>query len=123
MREMVFRERQERVAHMEAIGKMVAKVFNMDPDKLFGHVVSDYAQEVFQEAYDADLLRQKVSALREAQRRIAKRKSEDMRQLDRLERLGMFYDKEFGPDLQPVPKKTKAPQAPKIPKVPKKPSR
>jgi len=112
MREMVFRERQERVAHLDAIGKMVAKVFNMDSDKLFGHVVSEYAQEVFQETYDADLLRRKVNALRTAQRRVARRKSEDLRQLDRLERMGMFYDKTLGPDLQPVPEKTKAPKVP-----------
>jgi len=122
MREMVFRERQERVAHLEAIGKMVAKVFNMDSDKLFGHVVSEYAQEVFQETYDADLLRRKVNALRAAQKRISRRKSEDLRQLDRLERMGMFYDQTLGPDLQPLPPKTKAPKVPVKPST-RKPSR
>jgi len=108
MREMVFRERQERVAHLDAVGKMVAKVFNMDSDKLFGGVVSDYAREVFQETYDAGLLRRKVIALRKAQTLIATKRKEDLRQIDRLERMGKYYDQEFGADLQPLPQKTTA---------------
>lgn len=100
----MYRERQEKVAHVEVIAKIVARVFNVDADKAFGHIVSDYASQVFQEMYDLDLLRTKVNALREAQRRIQKQRSEAHRMLNRLERMGEYYDRELGPDLLPVKK-------------------
>lgn len=103
-REMVFRERQEKVAHVSAFARMVARVFNVDADKAFSGIISDYASEVFQETYDADLLREKIAAIRSAQQRIRSRRLHDLKMLDRLERMGEFYDKEFGPDLLPVVK-------------------
>lgn len=94
MREMVFRERQERVAHMDAIGKMVARVYNVDPEKAFGHVVSEYASEVFQETYDADLLKRRVTIRRRAQARVREKRQRDVDLLKRLDRMGDFYDQE-----------------------------
>jgi hypothetical protein len=92
MREMVFRERQERVAHMDAIGKMIARVFSVDPDKAFGAIVGEYAAEVFQETYDADLLRKRVAARRAAQARVRARKQLDLNLIKRLEKMGEYYD-------------------------------
>lgn len=97
LREQVFRERQEKVAHMEAISKMVAQVFNMDARRVFGHVVRDYEREVYQESYDATLIKQKLDELRRAQERIRLRKREDVRMLDRLDKMGEYYDKVMGP--------------------------
>jgi hypothetical protein len=92
MREMVFRERQERVAHLEAISKMIARVFNTDADRAFGGIVAEYASEVFQETYDADLLRKKVSIRRQAQARVRAKKQRDQDLIKRLERMGDYYD-------------------------------
>lgn len=69
----------------------------MDATRLFGHIVRDYAREVFQESYDAELLQQKLAAIRVAQERIRTKKREDARFLSRLERMGEFYDKKAGP--------------------------
>lgn len=91
-REMVFRERQERVAHVEAIGKMVARVFGADADKMFGDVIGEYASEVFQETYDADLLRRKIERRRAAQARVRAKLRKDQDMIRRLERMGEFYD-------------------------------
>lgn len=93
MREMVFRERQERVSHMEAISKMIARVFSVDADKAFGSIVAEYASEVFQETYDADLLRRKVEIRRQAQARIRSKKQRDLDLIQRLERMGEYADK------------------------------
>jgi len=101
MREMVFRERQEKVAHVQAIAKIVAQVFGLDAERVFGGVVSDYASEVFQETYDPDLLRRKLAAIRVAQTRVRQRKQHDLNQLTRLDKLGDFYDREFGQDIRP----------------------
>lgn len=106
MREAVFRERQEKVAHLDAVSKMIAAVFNMDPRKMFGGIMADYAQEVFQETYDADLLRLKIEALRRAQNRLKSERQHAHKMLTRLERMGQFYDLELGPDLKPLPKAT-----------------
>jgi hypothetical protein len=103
-REMVFRERQEKVAHVSALGRMVARVFNVDAEKAFGAIISDYASEVFQETYDADLLREKIAAIRSAQERVRNRRLHDLKMISRLDRMGEFYDKEYGPDLLPVVK-------------------
>lgn len=115
MRETVFRERQEKVAHLDAVSKMIARVFGLDSYKVFGGIVADYAQEVFQETYDADLLRLKVDALRAAQGRIKSERKTAHRMLDRLERMGEFYDREFGPDLKPLAKKP-PPSTPRVKK-------
>jgi hypothetical protein len=88
MREMVFRERQERVSNLEAIGKMVARVFSVDADKAFGGIIAEYASEVFQETYDADLLRRKVEMRREVQSRIRAKKQRDLDLIKRLEKMG-----------------------------------
>ena len=101
MREMVFRERQEKVAQVQAIARIVAQVFGLDAERVFGGVVSDYASEVFQETYDPDLLRRKLAAIRVAQARVRRRKQHDLSPLTRLERMGDFYDREFGRDLGP----------------------
>lgn len=102
MREMVFRERQEKVAHLTAITRIVGQLFNLDSESVFSRVLRDYASEVFQETYDADLLRRKIEAIRRVQTRIRGERSESMRQLNRLERMGEFYDREYGPDLLPA---------------------
>jgi hypothetical protein len=93
MREMVFRERTEKVAFIDAVGKMVARVFNVDADKAFSGIIAEYASEVFQESYDADLLRRKIAARRVAWARVrAKRRAnEDL--IKRLDRMGEYYDK------------------------------
>jgi hypothetical protein len=105
MREMIFRERQEKVAHMDAMAKMVARVFGVDASKMFGDVVSDYASEVFQESYDADLLREKIAAIRAAQERIIARRKHDEGMIERLERMGEFYDRNLQKDVVKPPVK------------------
>ena len=100
MREMVFRERQERVAHVDAIGKMIARVFNTDADKAFGAIISEYASEVFQETYDADLLRRKVALRREAQARVRNKRRRDEELIKRLDRMGDFYDRQKPKDAK-----------------------
>lgn len=93
LREQVFRERREKVAHLEAITKIVAQVFGLDAPRVFGGTVRDYAREVFQETYDADLLRRKIESLRKAQDQIKAKKRDDNRMLDRLNKMGEFYEK------------------------------
>jgi hypothetical protein len=100
MREMVFRERQERVAHLDAVGKMIARVFNVDADKAFSGIVSEYASEVFQETYDADLLRRKVELRRQAQLRIRAKRRRDEELIERLNRMGEFYDRQKPKDAK-----------------------
>ena len=94
MREMVFRERQERVAHLEAVAKMIARVYNVDNAKAFGAIIAEYAGEVFQETYDADLLKKKIALRRAAQARIRAKRQRDLDLLKRLDRMGEFYDKQ-----------------------------
>lgn len=107
MREMVFRERQERVAHVDAIAKMIARVFNVDADKAFGGIVAEFASEVFQEAYDPDLLRRRIAIRRGAQARIRAKRQQDEALLQRLDRMGEFYDQEAA--KKPDPRPTKRP--------------
>jgi hypothetical protein len=95
MREMVFRERQEMVARVDVIGKMIARVFGVDADKVFGHIVAEYASEVFQESYDADLLRRKVAERRVAQARIRETRKHDEDMIKRLERMGEWADQQI----------------------------
>lgn len=78
---------------MTAWTKIIARMFGYDHDRLFGGIVNEFAQEVFQETYDADLLRRKVEALRREQERIRSRRRHDLRMIDRLERMGQYYDK------------------------------
>jgi hypothetical protein len=121
MREMVFRERQERVAHMDAVAKMLARLFNVDADKMFGHVMSEYAFEVFQEAYDADLLRKRADAKRKAQQRVrAKRQQEEdlMKKLDNMEKAGREFDTEAARVAPAVTKKALRKPLPAGPKKP-----
>lgn len=92
MCEMVSRERQERVAQVEVIARMIATVFNADAGKMFGGMVADYASEVFQETYDPDVLKRKVAQRRRAQAEIAQKRRHDQAMLQRLDRMGEFYD-------------------------------
>lgn len=94
MREMVGRERAEKVAHMDAIAKMIARVFNVDADRVFGGIVAEYASEVYQESYDADLLRRKINARRAAQARVIAARRQDEELINRLERMGEYYDRQ-----------------------------
>ncbi len=94
MREMVGRERAEKVAHMDAIAKMIARIFNVDADRTFGSIVAEYASEVYQESYDADLLRRKIAARRAAQARIVAARRRDEELIQRLDKMGEYYDRQ-----------------------------
>lgn len=96
MREAVFRERQEKVAFFEGLVQIIAQLNNVKPE-IFGKVVREYSETVFQETYDAEALRQKKAALAKARTRIRRKYAEDRRQIDRLEKLGQYYDKTMGP--------------------------
>lgn len=109
MREMVFRERSERVAHVRALAAIAARLAGMDADRLLGDVVSEYASEVFQEAYDPAAMARKARRLRETQAKIRRRQARDaemVRRLDRMEALGKDFDKqkgrEFDSDSKPM---------------------
>jgi hypothetical protein len=92
MREMVFRERQERVSHMDAIAKMIARVFSVEAEKAFGGIVAEYAAEVFQETYDQDLLKRRIAARRAAQAVVRARRERDLELIKRLDRMGDYAD-------------------------------
>lgn len=100
MREVVFRERQEKVAQLDAMMRMIARVFHLDADRAFGDLLSTYARETFWETYDPERLRERMEALAAARRKIRQKRTEDLRLLGRLERLGEFYDQKLGPDLK-----------------------
>ncbi len=109
MREMVFRERSEKVAFVRAIASIASRLAGMDADKFMGDVMSEYASEVFQEAYDPVALARKAQRLRDAQARIRRRRTEDeatLRRLDRMEALGQEFDRqkdrEFDSDSKPI---------------------
>lgn len=93
-REVVFRERQEKVAFVRALSRLVGSMNGLDSDRVFGPVVGDYAFEVFQETYDADLLARKAAALRQAAGRVKAKKESDRRMIRRLESMGRYYDNE-----------------------------
>ena len=108
MREMVFRERHEKVAHLKALTRIAAQLFNLDGDKVFGPIVNSYASEVFQETYDAELLKQKMAAITAAQKRIQAVQKTRARQLTRLDRLGEFYDLKLGPEIAALKRPAKS---------------
>ena len=112
MREMIFRERQDKVAHLDAITQIVAQIFNLDATRVFGHILRGYTQEIFQETYDADLLRKKLEDLRRAQMKVQSRRRENVKQISRLEKMGEYYDKVMGP-MPFDKKKSPIPQAPR----------
>jgi len=93
---MVFRERTEKLSYLQAIGRMFGTVMNLDPDKVFGPIIREYAREVFQETYDEERLRAKLKALRDAQKRIANKRAQDLRSIRRLEAFGEYYEKQYG---------------------------
>jgi len=95
MCEMVFRGRQERLAHVEAIAKMIATVFNTSSDRAFSGILSEYASEVYQQTYDTDALQRKIWHRRQAQARIQARRRRDEDLLKRLDRMGDFYDQKI----------------------------
>lgn len=100
MREVVFRERQERVASFSGMAKMLGRMFNMDAGRVFSDVIADYASEVFQEDYDADLMRQKIAGLRAAQRAIAAKRDKEKSLVTRLDKMGEYYDNLHGRDIR-----------------------
>jgi len=93
-REMIFRERQERVAHVNAIAQMIARVFNVDAGKAFAGIVSEYASEVFQETYDPEILKAKVFRRKVAQAEIVAKRRRDEELIQRLNRMGEYYDRQ-----------------------------
>jgi hypothetical protein len=105
MREMVLRERQERVAHLDAVAKMIARVFNVDVDKAFSSIVSEYASEVFQETYDPDLLRRRVAIRRVAAARVRSKREHEERMLEKLDKMGDYADQVW--EKQRTQKKSK----------------
>jgi hypothetical protein len=121
MREIVFRERQERVAHMDAICKIIARVSNVDAGKAFGHIVSEYAFEVFQESYDADQLRRRAEQRRAVQQRIKARRDHDdamIKKLDSMEKMGKEFDTEAAKAAPAITKKSLRKPLPAGPKRP-----
>jgi hypothetical protein len=104
-REMVFRERQEKVAYLNAFSKMVSVMFNLDTDRVFGTIRREYTMEVFQEMYDASLLEEKVNALRHAQGAIAARKRERTSLMDRVSRMSEVKVGTFGSAYEESPPK------------------
>lgn len=117
LREMVFRERSEKVAHVRALAAIASRLVGMDADKLLGDVVSEYASEVFQESYDPVALARKAQRLRDAQARMRRRRLEDeemLRRLDRMEILGQDFDRqkgrEFDKDSKPIQHGLKSPR-------------
>lgn len=107
MREMVLRERQERVAHLDAIGKMVARVFSVDFDKAFAGIVAEYASEVFQETYDPDQLRRRVALRRVAAARMRDKRENEERMFDRLDKMGKYADEVWESQRHQKPRKTR----------------
>ena len=95
MREMVMRERAEKVAHMDAIAKMIARIFSADADKIFGGIVAEYASEVYQESYDADLIRRKIAARRAAIAKVIARRRADEELIQRLDKMGEYTDRQI----------------------------
>jgi hypothetical protein len=83
--------------------RIVGQLFNIDIERVFGHVRRDYAMEVFQEMYDATLLEQKMSALRLAQAAIAAKKQERTSYMDRLDRMANITVGKFGSDYDKPP--------------------
>lgn len=104
MREMVFRERIEKVASVKAIASIVARLLNTDLDKAFGGILGEYASEVFQESYDPTLLKQKHDRLKIAQERVRRKREHDLRMIERLKRM-----EKLGEDFEkkPVPTRRK----------------
>lgn len=90
--------------------KIIARLSNSDATKAFGSIIAEYEAEVFQETYDADVLARKIAVIREAQKRLRAKRLHDEKMIDRLDRMGEFYDREYGVDLRPkVPEAKKAP--------------
>lgn len=83
---------------------MIARVFDVDADKAFGGIVAEYAYEVFQEAYDQDLLRRRLAMRRVAAARVKTAREHDERMINRLEKMSEFYEQ--NPPTKPPPAKT-----------------
>jgi hypothetical protein len=105
MREMVSRERHEKVAQMDAIAKMIARVYSLDAAKAFSDVLAEYASEVFQEAYDPKVLAHRVALRKRAQARVRDKRRQDEELLRRLDRMGEFYDQN-PPEPTPLKKRS-----------------
>lgn len=100
MRETLFRERRERVSHVEVFAKMIARVYNVDEEKAFGGIIAGYEAEVFQETYDAEALKRKIAVIREAQKRVKAKRLHEESLLSRLDKMGEYYDQKYGKELK-----------------------
>lgn len=100
------------MAQVEVFAKIIARMSNTDASKAFGSIIAEYEAEVFQETYDADVLARKIAVIREAQKRLRAKRLHDEKMIDRLDRMGEYYDREYGTDLRP--KVRKAPEAKRV---------
>lgn len=97
MREMVYRERNEKVALLESFATITCGILGLDFNKFVGPVLSKYAMEVFQEDYNAEFLQAKLEQIRNSQLRIKKEQDRQAELMERIERMGEFYDKHNKP--------------------------
>jgi hypothetical protein len=91
---MVYRERREKSAFLEAIIDIVGVMNNLNTEKLFGHIKAKYELELYQETYDVDVLRSMMYALRSAVDMLKNRKREQSHMINKLDRLGEIYEKD-----------------------------
>jgi hypothetical protein len=90
IREVIFREKAERVAHVKAIAGIVARLLGMETEKAFGGLIQEYASEVYGETYNPELLQQKAQNLRAAQAEVRGRRERDQQLIGRLDRMGEY---------------------------------
>jgi hypothetical protein len=89
---MVFRERKEKTAMLDAVFDVVGRMFNIDTDKVFSYTRQKYEIEVFQETYDSNLLRAKVSAMRDIIDSMRRKRREEASMMDKLSKMGEMYE-------------------------------
>lgn len=89
---MVFRERKEKIATLDAVLDVVGKMFNINTESVFGYTKQKFEIEVFQETYDSNLLRAKVAAMRNVIDSVRKKRREENALVDRLNRMGEAYE-------------------------------
>ena len=99
---MIYREKLEKVAFLDAIVGVASIMFNLNGEKVFGHIKRQYESRLFAEDYNVEYLRAKVEALRQLQERQVKKSREDNKLIDRLEAMGKMYEGDT-----PLPEKPK----------------
>lgn len=97
MREMVYRERNEKVALLESVVTITCNILGIDPNKFSGVALAKYAMEVFQEDYNAEFLQARLEQIKNSQLRIKKEQDRQAELMARIERMGEFYDKQNKP--------------------------